>query len=387
VFGALNEAQKRWFVGREALLLGRGGIAKMCQASGLSKPTVLKGMREVKSGDWPAGPGRVRREGAGRKRVEESCPRAVALLEDIMEESTAGDPMSLLKWTSKSSYQIRDELQRRGCAISEDTVQRLLQERHYSLQGNRKEKEGRPVPERDAQFRYLNGLAREYLERGEPVISVDAKKKEKVGNFKNSGRKWRKTGEAPEVNVYDYESLAEGKAIPYGAYDVGRNEGMVNVGVSHNTPEFAVESLRQWWRQMGRRRYGQARRLLICADAGGSNSPRQRAWKYYLQAWSRESGLEITVCHYPPGTSKWNKIEHRMFSFISLNWRGEPLVSYETVVEFIAQTRTRKGLKVEARLDKREYEEGKEITDEQMEGVNLYPHKERPLWNYTIKPG
>ena len=387
VMDTLDEAQQRWFVGREALRCGRGGIRRMCALSGLSKPTVIKGVRELQSGRRLRVEGRIRRPGAGRKRVEERDPQLVHVLTRIMEETTAGDPMSLLKWTSKSTYHIRDQMAQLGHGLSEDTVQRLLKQMDYSLQGCRKEKEGLGGSERDAQFRYINAQAREYQRRGEPVISVDAKKKERVGNFKNSGRKWRPKGQAPEVNVYDYPSLAEGPAIPYGAYDPARNEGMVNVGMTHDTAEFAVESIRRWWRHMGRRRYPQARRLLICADGGGSNGARNRAWKYYLQQLGRQLGLEITVCHYPPGTRKWNKIEHRLFSFISLNWRGEPLVSYETVVNLISGTTTRSGLKVRAMLDSRAYATGTEISDEAMAGLQLRPHAKYPQWNYTLLPG
>jgi hypothetical protein len=273
-----------------------------------------------------------------------------------------------------------------GHPVSEDTIQRRLKEMDYSLQANVKEKEGQAPAERDQQFHYINALAKKHMAEGEPVISVDAKKKERVGAFKNAGRKWRRKGQPVEVNVYDYPSLAVGTATPYGAYDWQRNQGMVNVGMSHDTAEFAVESIRRWWHSAGRRQYPQARQLLICADGGGSNGSRNRAWKYYLQQLSNEAGLEITVCHYPPGASKWNKIEHRMFSFISLNWKGEPLVSFETVVNLISGTRTRAGLKIKARLDKRHYETGIEISDEEMEKLNLRLHKQNPQWNYSLAP-
>jgi len=383
----LDEAQKRWLVGREAMLLGHGGVKRMCEVSGLSKPTVIKGVKELRS-KQPLRPkgGRIRQVGGGRKPIEERDPQITQLLGRIMEETTAGDPMSLLRWTSKSTYQIRDELQRRGHEVSEDTVQRRLKEMEYTLQANVKTKEGSAPPERDQQFRYINRLAQEYVARGDPVISVDAKKRERVGAFKNAGRKWRPKGKPLEVNVYDFPHLGVGTATLYGAFDEQTNQGMVNVGMSHDTSEYAVESIRQWCRRVGRRQYPQAQRLLICADGGWSNGSRNRAWKYFLQQLSDECGLEITVCHYPPGTSKWNKIEHRMFSFISLNWKGEPLVSFETVIQLISATTTRTGLRIKARLDKRTYETGIEITEEEMEKLNLRLHDKNPQWNYSLSP-
>ncbi len=387
LLNTLDEAQKRWLVGREAMLLGHGGVKRMCEVSGLSKPTVIKGVKELrgKQALRPEG-GRIRQAGGGRKPIEERDPQMIQLLGRIMEETTAGDPMSLLRWTSKSSYQIRDELRRRGHPVSEDTVQRRLKEMDYTLQANVKTKEGSAPPERDQQFRYINRLAQEYVARKEPVISVDAKKRERVGAFKNAGRKWRPKGQPLEVNVYDFPHLGVGTATLYGAFDEQTNQGMVNVGMSHDTSEYAVESIRQWWRRVGRRQYSQARRLLICADGGGSNGSRNRAWKYFLQQLSNECGLEITVCHYPPGTSKWNKIEHRLFSFISINWKGEPLVSFETVIHLISATTTRTGLKIKARLDKRIYATGIEIAEKEMEKLNLRLHTKNPQWNYSLSP-
>ena len=254
------------------------------------------------------------------------------------------------------------------------------------MQANLKDKESESHADRDRQFRYINETAKRFLKAKEPVISVDTKKKEIVGNFKNKGQKWHKKGEAPKVNVHDFPSLAEGTAIPYGAYDVYRNEGMVNVGMTHDTAEFAVESIRRWWLQFGIRHYPDARRVFICADSGGSNAARNRAWKYYLQQFSDQTGLEMVVGHYPPGTSKWNKIEHRMFSFISMNWKGEPLVSFETVVNMISATTTKKGLRIQAMLDPSVYETGVKITDEQMKQLNLQPHRRNPKWNYSLLP-
>ena len=382
----LDEAQKRWFVGREAMLLGHGGLKRMCELSGLSKPTVIRGIRELKGKEKLRDEGRVRQAGGGRKPLQEHDPEALNLLQRIMEENTVGDPMSLLKWSSKSTYQIRDQLVALGHPMSEDTVARWLKELDYSLQANVKEREGSSPPERDSQFRYINALAKKYMARREPVISVDAKKKERVGAFKNGGRQWRAKGNPVEVNVYDYPSLAVGTAVPYGAYDLQRNQGLVNVGMSHDTAEFAVESIRRWWSKIGRPVYPKACRLLICADGGGSNGSRNRAWKYHLQELSDQIALEITVCHYPPGTSKWNKIEHRMFSFISMNWKGQPLASFETVINLISATKTRTGLNIRAVLDESHYEKGLSITDEEMQKLRLRKHEHNPQWNYTLCP-
>ena len=387
ILRTLNEAQRRWLVGREALRRGRGGVQRMVEESRLSKPTILKGIRELRGKrELVSEVGRVRQAGGGRKPIEEHDPEMTRLLEKVMDESTVGDPMSPLKWNSKSTYQIRQYLAGQGHAVSEDTIQRRLRRLDYSLQANRKDKEGESHADRDRQFRYINETAKRFLKCGEPVISVDTKKKERVGDFKNNGRKWRKKGRALKVNIHDFPSLAEGTAIPYGAYDVHRNEGMVNVGMTHDTAEFAVESIRRWWRQFGIRHYPAAQRLFICADSGGSNAARNRAWKYHLQNFSDEARLEIVVGHYPPGTSKWNKIEHRMFSFISMNWKGEPLVSFETVVNMISATKTNQGLRIKAVLDRRRYETGVKISDEQMKALNLRPHPENPGWNYSLLP-
>ncbi len=387
VLRTLNEAQARWFVAREALAVGRGGLKAMHGLTGMARPTILRGMRELQAGTALGASGRVRQPGGGRKRLEVADPTLVRAIEKIMDETTAGDPMSLLRWTSKSTERIAEELTRRGHPISADTVGRRLRELEYSLQANLKTKEGSAPLGRDEQFRYINAQVKRFLKRGEPILSIDTKKKERVGAFKNAGRTWRPKGQPDHVNVYDYPSLAVGTAIPYGAYDVQRNEGFVNVGMSHDTAEFAVESLRRWWRLFGRRRYPRAKALLLCADGGGSNGSRNRAWKYHLQQLADHLGVAITVCHYPPGTSKWNKIEHRMFSFISLNWRGRPLVSYETVVNLISATRTRAGLRVKAILDPRSYEAGTKISDEEMEAIRLERHVRYPDWNYTIKAG
>lgn len=386
VLSSLNEAQARWYVAKEALARGRGGLKTMHELTGMSRPTILKGMRELRKQRVLAATERVRQPGAGRKRVEAADPGFTRALETIMDENTAGDPMSLLRWTNKSTTRIAEQLSHGGHQTSADTVGRRLRELGYSLQANVKTLEGSSPAERDEQFRYINRQVKRFLAQGAPVLSVDTKKKERVGKFKNAGRMWRSRGTPQEVNIYDYPHLGVGTAIPYGAYDVGRNEGFVNVGMTHDTAEFAVASLRQWWRLFGRRHYAGARELLLCADGGGSNGSRNRAWKYYLQQLADQIGLRITVCHYPPGTSKWNKIEHRMFSFISMNWRGQPLVSYETIVNLIGATRTRTGLQVKARLDPKEYEAGIKVSDAQMSRLHLRPHKMHPTWNYTISP-
>jgi len=386
ILPTLNEAQARWFVAKEALALGRGGITYMHELTGMSRPTIMRGRKELESTKKLAVSERIRAAGGGRRRIEERDPELQRALERIMEETTAGDPMSAIRWTCKSTTRIAEELTKQGHAISQRSVHRKLCELGYSLQLNVKHKEGSAAKNRDQQFRNINSTVKAFLGRGEPVLSVDTKKRELVGEFKNNGRSWRRRGDPRKVNVYDYPALSEGKAIPYGAYDVQRNEAFVNVGMTHDTAEFAVNSIRQWWHRMGRNPYSVAKRLLICADGGGSNGSRSRGWKYYLQQLVDELALEISVCHYPTGTSKWNKIEHKLFSFISLHWQGEPLVSYETVIKLIGSTTTRKGLRVKAKLDKRTYKTGKKIPDEEMEKLNIQYHKVNPQWNYTIKP-
>jgi Rhodopirellula transposase DDE domain len=384
VLGTLNEAQARWYVAREAIAQGRGGLKAMHQLTAMSRPTILRGIREVRGGRLRAANERIREPGGGRSRIEEHDPALVRAVERIMRETTAGDPMSLLRWTCKSTDTIAAELRRQHHTISADTVGRRLRELGYSLQANLKTKEGRSAPARDEQFRYINGQVKRLVGRGQPVLSVDTKKKERVGACKNAGRTWRPTGKPHEVHIYDYPSLGVGPAIPYGADDVARNEGFGNLGVSHDTAEFAVESMRRWWRLFGRRHYREVSELLICADGGGSNGNRNRAWKYFLQQFADEQGLSITVCHYPPGTSTWNKIEHRMFSFISVHWKGEPLVSYETIINLISTTTTKTGLRVRAKLDPRVYQSGLVISDDDMKRLRLRPHRFHPEWNYTI---
>jgi len=343
-------------------------------------------MRELRQGKQLDVTERIRRPGGGRKRLEQSDPQFAHALNKLMDESAGGDPMSHLRWTNKSTTNIAEELTRQGHPSSDETIRRRLRELGYTMQASVKVKEGPAAVGRDEQFRYINAQVKKFLARGEPILSVDTKKKEQVGDFKNPGTMWRPKGKPLAVNTSDYPNLGSGPAIPYGAYDVNRNEGFVNVGMTHDTAEFAVESLRRWWRMVGRRHYNAVRALLLCADGGGSNGSRNRAWKFYLQRLSDELGIQMTVCHYPPGTSKWNKIEHRMFSFISMNWRGQPLVSYETVVNLIGATRTKTGLRVKAKLDTSTYEAGVKIPDEAMERLNIQLHQVNPKWNYTISP-
>ncbi len=378
----LNERQTRLYVAERALEMGWGGINTLARISGLSERTIRRGVEELQAGRVLLGE-RARSPGGGRKWTEDNDSGLTQALEVLMGESTAGDPMSLLKWTTQSTRSLAADLGRRGHAVSHMTVYRLLHELDYSLRGNSKSLEGKQHPGRDAQFRYINQEVKRCLKARIPVISVDTKKKEKVGLFANKGRRWRR--QTPAVNTYDFPSLAEGPAIPYGVYDIAHNEGMVNVGISHDTAEFAVESIERWWRMLGRRAYPHADRLLITADGGGSNGRRNRLWKYSIQQFANRHGLDVTVCHYPPGTSKWNKIEHRLFSFISISWRGEPLATYETIIDLISSTTTKSGLKVKAQLDHYEYETRKKVTDKQMETLKLKLHKTHPQWNYTLQ--
>jgi hypothetical protein len=381
----MNEYQARLLVAERAAQLGRGGVSRLSQLTGMSRVTITQGLRELRGGKLRTpGEGRIRNPGGGRKKAEQVDRELARRLKSIVEETTAGDPMSPLKWTSKSTRTIADELADSGHPISSVTVGRCLEDMGYTLQSNVKTREGPQHPNRDAQFRYINGQVKAFRRSGDPVISVDTKKKELVGAFKNGGRRWLPKGQPDEVTVHDFPHLGQGKAIPYGAYDIALNRAVVNVGVTHETAEFAVESVRRWWRLDGRRHYRGAGRLLICADSGGGNGSRQRAWKLHLQALSDDTGMAITVCHYPPGTSKWNQIEHRLFSFISLNWRGKPLVNFETVVNLIGGTRTRTGLKVKAVLDTNQYETGVEVSDEDINQLRLKRHKIHPDWNYTL---
>ena len=381
----LNELDARHYVGIWAMELGWGGISKVNKLTGKAIDTIRKGIFEIKTKLNLKETGRLRKEGGGRKKTIDKNPDIVKELETIMDKHTAGNPMNHLKWILKSTRTIAKELQKKN-KISYQTVRRLLKEKEYSLRGNRKLKEGKPSFERDEQFKHINHNVECFRIKEDPVISVDTKKKELIGNFKNPGKKWGKKGEFKEVNVYDFPSLAEGKAIPYGTYDVHKNKGFVNVGVDNDTGEFAVESIRRWWNFDGKKDYPEAKEILICADGGGSNGSRNKSWKYYLQKFSNELGLKITVCHYPPGTSKWNKIEHRMFSFISMNWKAEPLIDYKTIINLINGTKTKKGLTIKAKLDKRIYKKGKEISNNEMAKLNIKYGSIYPRWNYTISP-
>ena len=380
----LNERTKRIVAAEEALRLGYGGISLVSRACGLSRVTITKAMGELGAG--PLAAGRVRRSGAGRRKLVVRDPDLPHALEALVEPLTRGDPESPLRWTCKSTRVLATELSLQNHPLSHEKVAQLLRDMDYSLQGNRKTEEGKDHPDRDEQFRYINEQVRRALVAGRPVISVDTKKKELIGNFQNRGRQWCKKKSPPEVNGHDFPDPSLPRAYPYGIYDLARNTGFVNVGTDHDTGAFAVASIRGWWRVEGKRLYPNARRLLITADGGGSNGYRLRLWKVSLQKLANATGLSILVCHLPPGTSKWNKVEHRLFSFISSNWRGEPLRDYETVVRLIAGTTTAKGLTVICRLDRRMYPAGRKVTNEEFDRVNLRPRAFHGEWNYLILP-
>ena len=384
LFRHLDERQRRLVAAADAERLGRGGVSAVARTSGLSRPTIHKGLQELH--DKPLAPGRVRKGGAGRKRVEEIEPAILKELERLIDPATRGDPMSPLRWTSKSTRHLAAALSRSGHEVSHETAAQLLRVLGYSLQGTSKTMEGAQHPDRNEQFEYINRLTQRYLRGGWPVISVDTKKKELVGKYGRSGQEWQPKGQPEEVRVHDFIDPAVGKAIPYGVYDVGQDLGWVNVGTDHDTATFAAESIRRWWRSMGSPLYPRADRLLICADGGGSNGYRSRLWKVELQRLATETGLSITACHFPPSTSKWNKIEHRLFSHITMNWRGRPLVSHDVVVNLIGATKTDSGLRVRARLDKRKYPTGVQIPDETMKALKLKLHPFHGDWNYTISP-
>ena len=387
LFWALTESQKRWFAAVKSREIGYGGVSIVSRATGLSRTTITRGSKEIKKlNEVELEPLRVRQPGGGRKASVEQDNTLTDSIERILSETTAGDPMSLIKWTCKSVRNIADQLRMEGHAVSYRTAHRLLVEMGYSLQSNRKSLSRENDPNRDRQFRIINREVQKFLRAGLPVISVDTKKKENVGNFANKGAQWRPKGNPVLVEDHDFRSRGDGIAIPYGAYDVGKNEGYVSIGISKDTAEFAVHSIEQWWKRFGKRNYPKAHKILICADGGGSNGSRNRLWKYCLQQLSDQENLEILVCHYPPGTSKWNKIEHRMFSYISSNWRGQPLQSYEAIVQLIGSTTTKTGLKIEATLDDKNYETGRKVTDDEFAKINLTKGKTFSLWNYTIAP-
>ena len=386
----LNERVRRLWGATEALALGWGGVSTVAEATGMSRVTIYAGIEELRRARskpksvLPAD--RMRRAGGGRKPLTVTQPRLMEALEALVEPTARGDPMSPLRWTCQSTQQLSKTLRNQKFPVSERTVAALLKKAQYSLQGNRKTREGLSHPDRNAQFEYINAQVRRFQTRGQPVVSVDAKKRESVGDFKNAGREWRPRGQPEEVRVYDFVDKKLGKAFPYGVYDLTHNEGWVSVGISHDTSRFAVESLRRWWQKMGRKRYPQARELLITADGGGSNDSRRGLWKVALQALANDLGMRLTVCHFPPGTSKWNKIEHRMFCHITANWRGRPLVSHVVIVNLIAHTRTKTGLVVRAALDCTMYPTKEKVTQEQLKLVRLTRATFHGEWNYTISP-
>ena len=381
----LNEQSLRRFVALEAQALGRGGVSLMARISGLARSTIYHGLSDIRD-NVSAPAGRIRKEGGGRKKKASEDPTLVADLKRLVEPVTRGDPMQPLLWTTRSLRNLANELANKGHTACPTVVGNLLRGMGYSLQANSKTREGGQHIDRDAQFNYINTQAKAFLAANEPVISVDTKKKELVGNFKNAGREWRRQGQPEIVNVHDFIDPKLARAVPYGVYDINNNLGWVSVGTDHDTASFAVHAIRRWWTSMGKKRHPDATRLMISADGGGSNGYRVRLWKVELQKLANELKLPITVCHLPPGASKWNKIEHRLFSFISINWRGKPLRSYRTIVQLIAATTTDAGLKVRAELDESKYPKGVKVSDAELAAIRLKPHSFHGDWNYTIMP-
>jgi hypothetical protein len=383
----LGEAALRHWAAVEAEALGRGGVSAVARVTGLSRTTIYAGLAELKQTHVaPLPKGRMRRAGGGRKRLTKKDPGLLAALEKLVEPFTRGDPESPLQWTSKSTTKLAQALTAAGHPVSQRTVCDLLAAAGYSLQSTRKTREGGQHVDRDAQFQHLNGQVQAALHRGQPVISVDTKKKELVGDFKNAGREWHEKGQPVPVRAHDFVDPALGKAAPYGIYDLAANQGWVSIGIDHDTAEFAVESIRRWWRRMGQPRYPQATRLLVTADCGGSNGNRVRLWKVALQGLANETNLTIQVCHLPPGTSKWNKIEHRMFCHITQNWRGKPLESLAVIVQLIAHTTTAAGLKIQTEIDASSYPKGQKVSDQELAKVQLEPAAFHGEWNYSISP-
>jgi hypothetical protein len=384
----MDERMRRQWAAAEARRLGYGGMTRVSRATGLSRTTIAAGLAELELPRWQrlCEAARIRRPGGGRRPLTERDPQLLATLESLIEPTARGDPESTLRWTCKSTRRLSDELTRMGHPISRMTVDTLLHEAGYSLQADRKTREGDWHPDRDAQFRYIDRMVRGRLLKERPAVSVDTKKKELVGDFKNNGREWHSKGQPPEVRVHDFQDKALGKVIPYGVYDILNDQGWVSVGIDHDTAQFATQSIRSWWARMGCRRFGRAKDLLITADGGGSNGSRCRLWKVCLQQLADELGMGLVICHFPPGTSKWNKIEHRLFSFITQNWRGRPLASRETVIKLIASTTTRTGLVVKAALDTHHYETAIKVSDAELATLKMIRHRFHGDWNYTIKP-
>ena len=384
----LDERRRRQWAAAESRHLGWGGISLVSRATGLTRPTIMVGLRELKltKAERSKMGSRIRRSGGGRHRLTENDPGLLTALESLIEPLTRGDPESWLRWTCKSTSKLADELIKQNHPVTDRTVASLLKQSGYSLQANRKTREGASHPDRNAQFEYLNTCVTGFNKKGQPVISVDTKKKELIGNFKNAGSEWRPKGKPKEVLVHDFPDKTLGKAIPYGVYDMVNNQGWVSVGINHDTAQFAVNSIRCWWKQMGQQRFPNAKELLITADGGGSNGHRSRLWKVSLQELANDLDLKLIVCHFPPGTSKWNKIEHRLFSFITQNWRGKPLVSHNVIVNLIASTTTRTGLIVKAAIDTHHYETKIKVSNEELAHLRLTRHKFHGDWNYTICP-
>ncbi len=385
VWPLLDERTRRIMAASEAKALGYGGVSLVSRACGLSRKAIAKGICEIQEGSTP-GEGRIRQPGAGRKPITVTDPQLVTALEELVDEQTRGDPESPLRWICMSTRAIANQLGRQRHPVSHTKAAQILHELNYSLQGNRKTEEGKDHPDRDAQFRYINTEVKKHLRQGLPVISVDTKKKELIGNYHNAGKQWLPAKQPKKVQGHDFPTPDVPRAYPYGIYDIGRNRGFVNVGTDHDTGAFAVASIHGWWRYEGRRLYPKAASVLITADGGGSNGWRLRLWKLQLQEFADLTGLCVSVCHFPPGTSKWNKVEHRLFSFISSNWRGEPLCDYQTVVKLIGKTTTAKGLKVTCRLDRRKYPTGRKVTVEEMKHINIKRNRFHGEWNYMIKP-
>ena len=379
---SFNELSRRLWAANESISIGYGGISIVSEATGISKPTIVKGIKEINLKDYP-GRG-TRRKGGGRKELTVKTPDLAMRLRELIEPSIAGNPQSPILWVSRSLRHLESEMNNHGYRISYAKIGHILHNMGYNLKGNKKTREGKSNPDRNEQFQYISNTASLFMDNNDPVISVDAKKKELVGNFRNNGREWKPPGEVDEVNVYDFLTDAEGRAIPYGVYDIKSNEGWVNIGIDHDTAEFAVESIRRWWNLLGRKRYPDSKKIMIAADGSGSNGSRVKLWKIELQKFADEACLDITVCHFPPGMSKWNKIEHRMFSYITINWRGKPLRSYETIIELIGNTRTNNGLKISADLDRGIYKTGRVVTNEELDNINLIRDEFHGDWNYTI---